>query len=726
VAKRRLHKVAKEFKVSSEALMEMLRAMGLPVKSYMSFLDDKTVESIKKRFEEEKASIRQEYARKRELQARKRGKHREADASILESEGVGARSKSRLRGAGRGRRNVDDKEVKEVVKQTLARIELGGTKRRRRRQREDGLAVETEEAPRIIKVREFMTVGELAQAMDAGLNEVMETCLKLGLSVTKNHRLDMVAIHAVTDQMGFELEEAAEYGEEPPGKEEERPATPRHPVVTLMGHVDHGKTSLLDFIRRSNIVAGESGGITQHLGAYQVESEGRRITFLDTPGHAAFTAMRARGAQVTDIVVLVAAADEGVMPQTVEALDHAREAQVPIVVAVNKIDLDQARPDAVKEQLSKRGLSPEDWGGNTLFVEVSAVTGKGMDQLLEAILLQAEMMELHAPVGGRARGVVIESRVDKGFGPVATVLVQEGCVRVGDSFVAGVFSGKARALLNERLARVSEAGPSTPVVVLGLSGLPDAGDPFTVVAHERAARDIAERRQQLKKERELTKPKRATLDELARRIQSGQATELKIILKADVHGSAEAVHDALEKLHHEEITLETVHQSVGDITESDVQLASASQAVIIGFNVTPTAAAQSLAALEGVDIRVYSVIYELLDDVRAAMEGLLAPEFVENVIGEAEVRQVFRTSKSGHVAGCHVTSGNVARNALVRVKRQGQVIHQGRIASLRRFKDDVREVASGFDCGVAVEGFQNILEGDILEIYMLERVERTL
>jgi translation initiation factor IF-2 len=726
VAKRRLHKVAKEFKVSSEALREMLRAMGVPVKSYMSFLDDKTVEAIRKRFEEEKASVREEYARKRELQARKRGKHREADASILESEGVGARSRSRLRGAGRGRRSADEKEVKETVKQTLARIELGGTKRKRRRQRDDELAVETEETQKVAKVREFMTVGELAQAMRVGLNEVMENCLKLGLTVTKNHRLDMVSVHAVADQMGFEVEEAAEYGEEVTEEERQRPGVPRHPVVTMMGHVDHGKTSLLDFIRRSNIVAGESGGITQHLGAYQVETEGQRITFLDTPGHAAFTAMRARGAQVTDIVVLVVAADEGVMPQTVEAIDHAREAEVPIVVAISKIDLEQARPDSVKEQLSKRGLSPEDWGGNTLFAEVSAITGAGIDQLLEAILLQAEMMELQAPVSGRARGVVIESRVDKGFGPVATVLVQEGTLRVGDSFVAGVFSGKTRALLNERLARVGEANPGTPIVVLGLSGLPEAGDPFTVVTSDRAARDIAERRHQLKKERELTRPKRATLDELAKRIQSGQATELKVILKGDVHGSVEAVHDALEKLHHEEITLEIVLQSVGDITESDVQLASASQAVVIGFNVTPTAEAQALAGLEGVDIRVYAVIYELLDDVRAAMEGLLAPEFVESVIGETEVRQVFRTSKSGVVAGCYVTSGNVARNAFVRVRRQGQVIHQGRIASLRRFKDDVREVASGFECGIAVEGFQNILEGDTFEIYLLERVERTL
>jgi translation initiation factor IF-2 len=723
-----LHKVAKEFKVSSEALMEMLRAMGVPVKSYMSFLDDKTVESIRKRFEEEKASIRQEYARKKELQARKRGRRRQADARILETEGVGARARSRLRAAGRGRHPVDQKEVKEAVKQTLARIELGtGSKRRRRKHKDEG-PDEALDARKVLKVREFMSVGELAQAMDAALNEVMETCLKLGLTVTKNQRLDMVAIHAVADQMGFELEEAAEYGEQAVGVAEgvQREAQPRHPVVTMMGHVDHGKTSLLDLIRRSNIVAGESGGITQHLGAYQVEAAEHRITFIDTPGHEAFTAMRARGAQVTDIVVLVVAADEGMMPQTIEAIDHAREAEVPMVVAVNKTDLEQAKPEAVKEQLSKRGLTPEDWGGNTLFAEVSAVTGEGIDQLLEAIVLQAEMMELQAPAEGRASGVVIESRIDKGFGGVATVLVQEGTLHVGDAFVTGVYSGKARALMNERLARVTEAGPSMPVMVLGLSGLPEAGDPFTVVANERVARGIAERRQQMKKERELSRPKRATLDELAKRIQAGESSELKVILKGDVHGSVEALHDALEKLHHEEITLVIVHQGVGDITESDVQLASASEAVVVGFHVNPTSEALSLATSEGVDIRLYTVIYELLDDVRSAMEGLLAPEFVESVIGEVEVRQVFRTSRSGTVAGSYVTSGSVARNGFVRVKRQGQIIHQGRVASLRRFKDDVREVAAGFECGIVVEGFQGVAEGDILEIYVLERVERSL
>ncbi len=729
MAKRRLHKVAKEFRVSSEALMEMLRSMGVPVKSYMSFLDDQTVESIRKRFEEEKASIRQEYARKKELRARQRERHRDADISILETEGVGAKARRRLRGGVRGRHPVDEKEVKETVRKTMAQIELGGGgRRRRRRAKEQEPHEEAAPTPKVLKVREYMSVGELAQAMDAPLNEVMETCLKLGLTVTKNQRLDMVAIHTVADQMGFEAEEAEEYQPAVGVPEEERLrcVRSRQPVVTMMGHVDHGKTSLLDFVRQSNVVAGESGGITQHLGAYQVQLDGRGITFLDTPGHEAFTAMRGRGAQITDIVVLVVAADEGVMPQTVEAIDHAREAEVPIVVAINKIDLEQAKPEAVKEQLAKRGLTAEDWGGTALFVEVSALTGQGIDELLEAILLQAEMLELEAPAEGRAKGVVVESRVDKGFGIAATALVQEGDLKVGDCFVAGVHSGKVRALLDERMTRVEHAGPSTPVMVLGLSGLPEAGDPLTVVASERIARDIAERRQQLKKERELARPRRTTLDELAKRIQAGQTNELKVIVKGDAHGSLEALHDALEKLHHEEVTLSIVHEGVGDITESDVQLAAASQAVIIAFHVGPTGAAVSLAAAEGVDLRLYTVIYELLDDVRAAMEGLLAPEFVEAVVGEAEVRQVFRTSRAGTVAGCYVASGSVVRNALVRVKRQGQVIHQSRIASLRRFKDDVREVAAGFECGVAIEGFQNIQVEDALEVYTLERVERKL
>jgi translation initiation factor IF-2 len=494
----------------------------------------------------------------------------------------------------------------------------------------------------------------------------------------------------------------------------------------VMGHVDHGKTSLLDAIRATNVTQSEAGGITQHIGAYAVNTTRGKVVFLDTPGHEAFTAMRARGAQATDIVVLVVAADDGVMPQTVEAITHARAANVPIVVAINKIDLPNANPDRIKQQLSDHGLVPEQWGGETIFVEVSAKRKQNIDELLEMLLLQAEILELRANPSRRGQGVVIEAELDKSRGPVATVLVQKGTVRLGDAFVVGMHYGRIRALLNDRAEKIPEAGPATPVEVIGLSGVPLAGDLFQVVGDEKKARQIATLRQQRQREEHIQRTSRVTLEDLYRQIKEGEVKELNVLIKADVQGSAQAVRDTLEKLSTNEVRVRVIQGAVGGITESDVMLASASNAIIIGFNIRPTPKASELAEREGVDVRLYTIIYDLIGDVRAALEGLLEPEVAEHIMGRAEVRETYHIPRIGVVAGCYVTEGTIARNAECRLLRDDVVVYQGRIASLRRFKEDVHEVSSGYECGIGLERFADIKRGDIIEPFVREQVAKKL
>jgi translation initiation factor IF-2 len=559
--------------------------------------------------------------------------------------------------------------------------------------------------------------------------DVLRKLIELGVMVTINQTIDTDTAALVTSEFGYEIENVALELTEVAEQVEEKPEdlVPRPPVVTIMGHVDHGKTSLLDAIRQTDVVAGEAGGITQHIGAYDVSlPNGRRIVFLDTPGHEAFTAMRARGAQVTDLVVLVVAADDGVMPQTVEAINHARAAKVPIVVAVNKIDKPEAQPDRVRQALTEHGLVAEEWGGDTMFVNVSAKTKQGVPDLLERILLQAEVLELKANPKRPAQGTIIEAKLDRGRGPVATVLIQTGTLRTGDAFVVGQEYGRGRAMYDDRGQKVDEAGPVKPVEVVGLSGVPEAGDRFTVVADEKKAKAIAEGRAQKAREAELAKTTRVSLEDLYSKIQQGEVKELSLIIKGDVQGSVEVLSEALKKLSTEAVRVNVIHGSVGGVTESDVMLASASKAIIIAFNVRPEPKAAAVAEQQGVDVRVYSVIYDAVNDVRAAMEGLLAPTLKEVVLGRTEVRNLFNVPKVGTVAGCFVQDGVIRRGAKVRLLRDSVRVWEGNLASLRRFKDDVREVAAGYECGIGLENFNDIKPSDIIECFTVEEVATKL
>lgn len=583
-------------------------------------------------------------------------------------------------------------------------------------------------AKRKLRVPESVTVAELAKAMGIKAAEVIKKLMALGVVATMNQSIDFETAALVADEFGYELELESIEEEILLEEEEDKPEDllPRPPVVTIMGHVDHGKTSLLDYIRKSNIIEGESGGITQHIGAYYVETDGGNIVFLDTPGHEAFTAMRARGAKVTDLIVLVVAADDGVMPQTREAINHARAADIPIVVAINKIDKPEANPEKVKRELAELDLVPEEWGGDTIFGYVSAKTGEGVDDLLSLILLQAEMLELKGNPNKPARGTIIEARLDKTRGPVATVLIKDGTLKPGDFFVCGEHHGRVRAMLNHRGKKMISAGPSMPVEVYGISGVPMAGDDFIVVKDERTAKRIAERRMAQSKKHELARKGIASLDDLFQRIKEGEAKELNIILKTDVQGSMEALSESLVKLSTDEVKVNLIHSATGAITESDVMLASASDAIIIGFNVRANPRVSEIAEKEKVDIRYYDVIYNVLQDIKKAMAGLLEPVLREEVIGRVDVKTIFHVPKVGTVAGCYVTDGHVERTAKVRVLRDDVVVFDGKIASLKRFKDDVKEVQAGYECGIGIEGFQDIKPGDVLEIYKVEEIEAEL
>ncbi|WP_299184190.1 translation initiation factor IF-2 [uncultured Chryseobacterium sp.] len=634
---------------------------------------------------------------------------------------------------------LTDEQVKNQIKETLEKLTNKGGKsksakhrkdKRTFRREQDERQQELDAQDRTLKVTEFITVGELASLMNVSPTEVISACFSLGVMVTMNQRLEADTLLLVADEFGYKIEFSDADLEETDSEDDidnEEDLLPRAPIVTVMGHVDHGKTSLLDYIRKTNVIAGESGGITQHIGAYNVKLEnGQRITFLDTPGHEAFTAMRARGAQITDIAIIVIAADDDVMPQTKEAISHAQAAGVPMIIAINKVDKPNANPDNIRQQLSGLNILVEEWGGNVQSQEISAKFGNNVDLLLEKVLLQAEMLELKANPERNAQGVVIEASLDKGRGYVATMLVQTGTLTVGDYVLAGKNHGKVKAMLDERGRNLKEAGPSIPVTILGLDGAPTAGDKFKVYQDESEAKSIANKREQLQRELSIRTKKHTTLEELGRRIALGDFKELNIILKGDVDGSVEALSDQLQRLSTEEINVNILHKGVGQITESDVNLATASDAIIIGFNVRAGANAKDLADREEIEIRTYSVIYAAIEEVKEAMEGMLSPEIKEQVIGNVEIREIFKISKVGTIAGCMVLTGKVTRNSKVRVLRDGIVKFDGELESLKRFKDDVKEVTKGYECGLNLKGYNDIEVGDILEVYEEVAVKKKL
>jgi len=686
MAKVRVYELARELGTTSKKLIEAMKEMDIEVKNHMSTLDreaaGRVIAVLTGRAESEAGAKEKPAA---PVEKEKAAPAREEKKSRVKRPEKAA--------APRARRKTDTKPP---------------IKKKRRR----------------VSVEGRVTVGEVAALFETTAADLITKLLELGVVANINQAIDPEAIELVADEYNADVEFIADpIEQELLGSEDEgeKKLSERHPVVTVLGHVDHGKTSLLDAIRESDVTAGEAGGITQHIGAYTVEASGKKIVFLDTPGHEAFTAMRARGAQVTDIAVLVVAADDGVKPQTIEAINHARAAEVPIIVAINKIDKANVNPERVKQQLSEQGLIPEEWGGETICVPVSAKQRQGLDELLEMILLVSELSELQADPGRTARGTVIEAHLDRGRGPVATVLVQDGTLRVGHSLICGTSTGKVRAMLNQKGERVTSAGPATPVELLGLNEVPLAGDRFQVIEDERLARQVAERRSQ-KIKAAAQRSQRVTLDDLFKQIQEGETKELNLVLKGDVHGSVEALQEAILKLSLEEVKVRVIHAGVGAINESDVMLASASNAIVIGFNVRPDSNARRLAEADRVDLRLYRVIYEALEDIRLAVQGLLKPVYREEIEGQVEIRQVFKASRFGNIAGCYVTEGKITRNSLIRLIRDGVVMHEGKLASLKRFQDDVREVASGFECGILIEGFSDIAEGDQIEAYTMKRI----
>ncbi len=650
------------------------------------------------------------------------------------------------RGKGKGRRNqpvvekqeLSDEEIQKQIKETLEKLTSGkknkGAKIRRdkraeRREKEELADMQAAEDSKVLQVTEFVTVTELANMMEVSVNDVIASLMGVGVMVTMNQRLDAEMLEMVAEEFGFSAnfvdEEVTETFQEEEDKEEDLKS--RSPIVTVMGHVDHGKTSLLDYIREANVIAGEAGGITQHIGAYNVKVHtGPTITVLDTPGHEAFTAMRARGAQVTDIAIIVVAADDAVMPQTKEAISHAQAAGVPIIIAINKVDRDVANPNKIMEQLSQENILVEDWGGTIQCQQISAKTGLNIEELLDKVLLEAEMLELKANPDKNASGTVVEASLDKGRGYMCTALIQAGTMKVGDYVLAGQYSGKVKAMLDERGKRIKVAGPSTPVNLLGIDGAPTSGDKFIVMDDEREAKQIAAKRLQLQREQSVRSQKKMTLEEIGRRLKVGDFKELNIILKGDVDGSVEALSDSLQKLTTEEIQVNIIHKAVGQISESDILLATASEAIVVGFQVRPSAQARKLAEKEDVEIRMYSIIYDAINEIRDAMEGMLSAEVKEEVKGSAEIRETFKISKVGTIAGCMVTDGTIERNHDVRVIRDGVVVYTGKLGSLKRFKDDAKEVRQGFECGLNIANFNDIKVGDVVEAFEMVEVKRTL
>ena len=694
----RVYELAKRYELSSKELIEILVELGVPIKNHMSTLDPETIILVEAELHPQETIPSDEQEQEEinvESKSEEKDQNQETENAVIVSE---------------------DKEDRLKVSDDIKEDEV-----------EPIPEFDTPEESKL-QVPEGVTVGTLASQLNLQPNQLIMQLMKLKVMAAINQSLDHDTLIALSKEYNFEVIQEKTLEEELFTLDEDPPESlvPRAPVVTIMGHVDHGKTSLLDSIRESNISESEAGNITQHIGAYHVELENGNIVFLDTPGHAAFTAMRARGAQVTDLVVLIVAADDGVMPQTIEAINHAKAAKVPIVVAINKIDVPGARSDFVKQQLVDNELVPEDWGGQTICVEVSAIEGTGIDLLLEMILLEAALLELKANPNKPARGVVIEAQVDKGRGAVATVLVQSGTLRVGDSFVSGRYSGRVRAMMSDDGRRLKEAQPSTPVEVLGFTGVPEAGNLFYAVESEKDARTISEERQDQYRISHLGANSHVSLDDLYQQIQEGDIKDLNLIIKGDVQGSVQAITESLQKLSSPEVKINIIHEATGGITETDILLASASDAIVVGFNVHPTTEAVKATETEGIDVRTYSVIYDILSDIKSAMEGLLEPEVREVIIGRAEVREIFRVPRSGLVAGSYVNWGRISFNQPLRVLRQNRLIFEGKVDSLRRFKDNVTEVQANYECGIGIEEFDDIKVGDVLECYVHEEVARTL
>ncbi len=693
---------------------------------------EKTAEEEKRKKEEIALKQQKDKKKAKETQKKeekpKKQRLRKIDISEIESQ-IGQTSRSRKKVVDKKEKKVQ-KSVKDAVKQTLSKID---TKTKKKQYKKDKLVVEEldDEIKKAIRVAEFSNVDELSKIFDVNASDIIQECLGLGKLVTINQRMDWDIIELLADKYGFIPEKITDIGEEifklEDTEEDKEKATNRPPVVTIMGHVDHGKTSILDYIRKENVVAGESGGITQHIGAYKVELEDdKEITFLDKPGHEAFTAMRARGAQVTDIVVVVVAANDGVMPQTMEAIDHAKAAEVPIVVAINKIDLPEADPDRVKRELSDHEVLVEEWSGKVQAVHVSAKTGEGIDDIMNSILLEAEVLELKANADTYAQGTVIDSRLDKGHGPIATVLIQKGTLNVADPFICSSYSGKVRAMMNERGQRVDSAGPSEAVQVLGFDKVPQAADVFAVFENEKDLKRISSERQRMKREIQQRKVATQSLDAMSALIKDGAIKTLPLIIKGDVDGSIEVLAESLEKIKHEEVGVRVIHKAVGMVNESDVLLAAASNAVVIGFHVQVSSNAKLLANQEGVEIRSYTVIYNAVEEIKLALEGLLEPEKVENILGRASVQELFKIPKIGFIAGSKVDEGVIKRGEKARVIREEEVIHEGNVNSLKRFKDDVKEVKEGMECGIGVDDFSKFKEGDEIVVFEIQKIKRKL
>jgi translation initiation factor IF-2 len=767
----RVYEYAKKMNISSKEMLNLLERVGMKLNNHMSVLDEEMIQKVEQHFKKEKEGgnpseekeksqgekkVKQQTRNQNQSGSRsQRPSGNKRNSRPNRSNQAQNQPKSQGRQPSRFPAGEEPHKTANIVVKEKSEPKRGkkedpkkgrfnkfkddppkdfaigrGKGRNRKKGDRKGEAKEKQAPvlPKEITVSGPLTVAEFAKLLRKEASAVIKKLISLGIMATINQEIDVETMSVVAEEFDVTVIYKEEVDETNFEEQEEVDApedlVERPPVVTIMGHVDHGKTTLLDQIRNSNVTAGEAGGITQHIGAYQVEVNGKKITFLDTPGHAAFTTMRARGAQVTDITILVVAADDGVMPQTIEAVNHAKAANVPIIVAVNKMDKPSANPDRVKQQLMEHGLVPEEWGGDTVFVPVSALTGDGIDDLLEMVLLVAEVQELKANPNKRARGVVIEAELDKGRGAVATVLVQNGTLKVGDGVVAGNYFGKIRAMINDRGRRIKSASPSTPVEILGLPDVPSPGDQFMVFEDEKKGRAIAEKRMQKQREEERGVSSRVSLDDLFKQIKQGEVKDLNIIIKADVQGSAEALKGALEKIDVEGVRVKIIHSGVGAITESDIILASASNAIVIGFNVRPEPNARSTAEQEKVDIRLHRVIYNVIEEIEAAMKGMLDPEFEEKVVGTAEVRQIFKVSKVGTIAGCYVTEGKIVRDGNVRLIRDGVVIHEGKLDTLKRFKDDVKEVAQGYECGLTLQNYNDIKEGDIIEVYVVEEVER--
>ncbi|GGL43844.1 translation initiation factor IF-2 [Sporolactobacillus putidus] len=738
MSKMRVYEYAKEHKLTSKEIISNLEGLGYSVKSHMSIIEDNAIKQLNKKLKIKTVTVHQAET------AKPKKKNEEGPVSQTKIKDTRANRPTREMnekpsGVTKGRQEINRKTG--TANDSSDGNRFGGGSRRsggrrnsrsnsRRRGAQQHGSHQRQEIrlPEKITLSGSLTVGQFAEKLGRPSTDIIKKLMALGVMATKNQDLDKETVELLAADYGVSVEEEvvvdeASFEDEGLGIDEET-AVIRPPVVTIMGHVDHGKTTLLDSIRHTKITAGEAGGITQHIGAYQVTHDGKKITFLDTPGHAAFTTMRARGAEITDITVLVVAADDGVMPQTIEAIHHARAAKVPIIVAVNKIDKPNANPDHVMQELSEQGLVPEDWGGDTIFVKISAKKGTGIDDLLEMILLVAEIEEFKANPEKLARGAVIEAQLDKGKGPVATLLIQNGTLKIGDPIVVGNTFGRVRAMVNDVGRRVKKVGPSTPVEITGLNNVPLAGDQFIVFEDEKKARQIGEIRAEraLITERKETTSK-VSLDDLFEKIKEGEMKEINVVIKADVQGSVEALSGSLKKIDVDGVKINIIHAGVGGISESDIILASASNAIIIGFNVRPDNHAKKVAEEEKVDIRLYRVIYDAIDEMEAAMKGMLDPEYKEKVIGQLEVRTIFKVSKIGTIAGCYVTDGKISKDAGIRLVRNGVVIYEGHVDTLKRFKDDAKEVKSGFECGVTLENFNDIKEGDTMEAYIMEEVQ---